>query len=63
MFHTTSVLYFINLVDELEIEIKKGYVLDKNGNVKKINSSSWLANFFGEQAVFFLGKKYSNTED
>ena len=55
--HLCTIKDFINLIDKLEIQIKKGYTLDKNGSIKKLDTSSWIANLLGEQAIFFLSEK------
>ncbi len=55
--HLCTIKDFINLIDKLKIQIKKGYTLDKNGSIKKLDTSSWIANLLGEQAIFFLSEK------
>ena len=55
--HLCTILDFISLVDELDVSIKKGYALDKDGSIKTLKALGWAANLVGEQAIFFLEKK------
>jgi len=55
--HLCTILDFISLVDELDVSIKKGYALDRDGSIKTLKALGWAANLFGEQAIFFLEKK------
>ena len=55
--HLCTILDFISLVDELDVSIKKGYALDRDGSIKTLKALGWAANLVGEQAIFFLEKK------
>ena len=55
--HLCTILDFIGLVEELDVNIKKGYALDKDGSIKTSKAISWAANLLGEQAIFFIEKK------
>ncbi len=55
--HLCTILDFIGLVEELNVNIKKGYALDKDGSIKTSKAISWAANLLGEQAIFFIEKK------
>ena len=54
--HLCSIKDFINLCEDMEINIERSIALDSNGNKRRIRSTMFFANFFGEQAVFLLSK-------
>jgi len=54
--HLCTILDFIGLVEELDVNIKKGYALDKDGSIKTSRAIGWAANLLGEQAIFFIEK-------
>ena len=54
--HLCSIKDFINLCGDMEINIERSIALDSNGNKRRIRSTMFFANFFGEQAVFLLSK-------
>jgi methionine biosynthesis protein MetW len=54
--HFCSIQDFVVLCRDMDIEIEKSLSLNAAGRVRRIGSSLFLANLFGEQAVFLLRK-------
>ena len=55
--HLCTIRDFLALCQELDIEIESQKILDTNGRIRKVSSTLFSANLFGEQAVFLLRKK------
>ena len=55
--HLCTIRDFIELCQELNIEIESQKIFDKKGRTRQVSSSLISANFFGEQALFLLKKK------
>jgi len=55
--HFCTIRDFIVLCDELGVTIERSIALDSQGNVRRIRSGLFAANFFGEQGVFLLSKR------
>jgi len=55
--HLCTIRDFLTLCQELDIEIESQKILDTNGRIRKVSSTLFSANLFGEQAVFLLRKK------
>lgn len=53
--HPCTIRDFVDLVDELDIEIEKCFAVRASGTYREINPSSIIANLFAVQAVFLLG--------
>jgi len=54
--HFCTIRDFVVLAQEMGLTIEKSLFLDEEGTSKTIGNSVWLANWFGEQGVFLLGK-------
>jgi methionine biosynthesis protein MetW len=55
--HLCTINDFINLCDELEIQIIKSVVLDKKGNLLNFANRIKSVNLIGEQGIFLLKRK------
>ena len=55
--HLCTIKDFINLCDELEIQIIKSVVLDKKGNLLNFANRIKSVNLIGEQGIFLLKRK------
>ena len=54
--HLCSIKDFVVLCDSMGIKIELSIALDRVGNRRRVRSAMFLANLFGEQAVFLLSK-------
>jgi methionine biosynthesis protein MetW len=54
--HLCSIKDFVVLCDSMGITIELSIALDRVGNRRRVRSAMFLANLFGEQAVFLLSK-------
>jgi methionine biosynthesis protein MetW len=54
--HLCSIKDFVVLCDSMGITIERSFALDRVGNRRRVRSAMFLANLFGEQAVFLLSK-------
>lgn len=54
--HFCTVRDFVKLADEMGLTIERSLFLDAAGESRTIGNSVFLANWFGEQAVFLLKK-------
>jgi methionine biosynthesis protein MetW len=54
--HLCSIKDFVALCDSMGITIERSIALDRVGNRRRVRSAMFLANLFGEQAVFLLSK-------
>ncbi len=52
--HLCTIKDFVVLCEELGISVERSISLDHNGTIRRIGSSAFTANLFGEQAVFLL---------
>lgn len=55
--HLCTINDFINLCDEIEIQIIKSVVLDKKGNLLNFANRIKSVNLIGEQGIFLLKRK------
>ena len=55
--HLCTIRDFVALCRELDIVIEARKILDTRGRVRNVPTTLFLANLFGEQAVFLLRKK------
>jgi methionine biosynthesis protein MetW len=55
--HLCTIRDFVTLCQEMDIEIESQKILDTNGRIRRVSTSLFAANLFGEQAVFLLRKK------
>ena len=55
--HLCTINDFINLCEELEIQIIKSVVLDKKGNLLNFANRIKSVNLIGEQGIFLLKRK------
>ncbi len=54
--HLCSIKDFVVLCDRMEITIERSIALDRVGNRRRVRSATFLANLFGEQAIFLLSR-------
>ena len=54
--HLCTIKDFLATCDELGVTVERSVALNKEGRVRRIRSSPFLANAFGVQAVFLLKK-------
>ncbi len=55
--HLCTILDFMELCEEMKLNIEQGLTLDRKGNAKAIGKAPGRANLFGEQGVFLLEKR------
>ena len=55
--HLCTILDFVALCQELDIEIESQKIFDTQGRIRHVSTSLISANFFGEHAIFLLKKK------
>ncbi len=60
--HPCTIRDFVDLVDELDIDIEKCFAVRASGAYREINPSSAVANLFAVQAVFVLGYRSTSTD-
>jgi methionine biosynthesis protein MetW len=54
--HLCSIKDFVLLCDSMGITIERSIALDRIGNRRRVYSTMFLTNLFGEQAIFLLSK-------
>jgi len=54
--HFCTIKDFVAVCDDMGVIIERSISLDRNGTLRRIGSSPFAANLFGEQAVFLLSK-------
>ncbi|MEQ8196297.1 MAG: methionine biosynthesis protein MetW [Rhodospirillales bacterium] len=54
--HLCTIRDFLDLCHELGVTVERSIALNREGNVRRIRSSPFLANLLGVQAVFMLKK-------
>jgi len=55
--HLCTILDFMELCEDMNLNIEQGLTLDRKGNAKTIGKASGRANLLGEQGVFLLEKR------
>ena len=55
--HLCTILDFIQLCKEMNLDIEKKIILDRNGRRNFTTSTIFIANLFGEQGLFILKSK------
>ena len=55
--HFCTIRDFVALTREIDAAIARGVALDRFGTPMRVNAPWWVWNFFGEQAVFMLGRR------
>ncbi|MDX2144078.1 MAG: methionine biosynthesis protein MetW [Rhodospirillaceae bacterium] len=54
--HLCTILDFVDLCADTGVKIEQGFALDGDGLKQSVSATGWLANLFGQQAVFVLTK-------
>ncbi|MBV38370.1 MAG: hypothetical protein CMM23_06930 [Rhodospirillaceae bacterium] len=55
--HLCTILDFIELCEDMNLNIEQGLTLDRKGKYKPIGATPGRANLFGEQGVFLLERR------
>ena len=55
--HLCTIRDFVDMCDELELEIEQALSLSSSGSSRQLNSIGVRANLRGEEAVFLLSRK------